>query len=64
MPCYSCNNTGVKLIGCCSGSDCGCMGMPTMFINCECGQQVQPYEKLVEEYEEKFLEFCEWRVNE
>ena len=35
--CESCNNDRYKLIGCCSGYECGCRGLPVQFSNClEC----------------------------
>ena len=35
--CRSCNDDRYKLIACCSGQQCGCMGMPVQLSNCvEC----------------------------
>lgn len=37
--CNKCGGLGIKPVMCCSGGreECGCMGMPTDFIDCECG---------------------------
>ncbi len=37
--CEKCGGNGLKPVMCCSGAreECGCRGMPTDFICCECG---------------------------
>lgn len=42
--CWNCGKSlGIKLVGCCSGRDCGCMGWPTEYPFCdpECHKQWQ-----------------------
>lgn len=38
--CDVCQDTGIVFVGCCSGHQCGCMGMPVGAKNCQCGQPV------------------------
>lgn len=37
--CRKCGGTGLEPVMCCSGHECGCMGQPTDFTDCECGCQ-------------------------
>lgn len=63
MKCKKCNDTGVVVDGCCSGYECGCLGMPVMFINCKCGQKPSNYEAIEKIYGE-MSEYLEWRVKD
>ena len=38
--CDVCQDTGIIFVGCCSGHQCGCMGMPVGAKNCKCGQPI------------------------
>ncbi|KRI65813.1 hypothetical protein [Acinetobacter baumannii] len=38
--CSICQDTGIVFVGCCSGNQCGCMGMPVAAKNCKCGQPI------------------------
>lgn len=38
--CDVCQDTGIVLVDCCSGHQCGCMAMPVGVKNCQCGQPV------------------------
>lgn len=38
--CSICQDTGIVFVGCCSGNQCGCMGMPVAAKDCECGQKI------------------------
>lgn len=35
--CDKCGGTGLKPVMCCSGNECGCLGMPVDFVACGCG---------------------------
>lgn len=35
--CKVCGGNGLKPVMCCGGHECGCMGMPIDFVDCECG---------------------------
>lgn len=39
ITCSKCNDLGLRAAMCCDGSMCGCMGMPTDFIDCSCGNK-------------------------
>lgn len=36
--CSICQDTGIVFLWCCSGNQCGCMGIPVAAKNCKCGQ--------------------------
>lgn len=50
--CQDCGNTGVVLVGCCSGYQCGCLGMPVAFEKCKCGMVVKSYDVIEKHYGE------------
>ena len=35
--CSDCGGLGLELLGCCSGRECGCMGMTVDYKVCGCG---------------------------
>jgi hypothetical protein len=53
------NADGYKFLACCGGHECGCMGMPTLIVNClECNPDNDKCtKKLMEHPEAKYLEF-------
>lgn len=61
MDCKVCDNTGMKLTGCCSGYMCGCMGMPVQISPCNCGQTPKTPEEIESHYGEfvQYLEYVE-----
>ncbi len=36
--CGDCGGNGLRPVMCCNGRDCGCLGMPTEFVDCDCGR--------------------------
>jgi len=49
--CKECGDRGLVAITCCSGHECGCMGMPTDFDDCTCGAEFPTDEQLKEWFE-------------
>lgn len=44
--CKECGGTGLRPVKCCSGRECGCMGMPVDFVDCDCGRPVPSEEQI------------------
>ena len=39
LACNKCGGTGYLMVGCCSGFECGCMGLPVGLGDCECNNK-------------------------
>ena len=46
--CGKCGGNGLAAVGCCSGFECGCRGMPVDFIPCDCGSEPPTNEQIKE----------------
>ena len=57
--CNACGDTGVIFIGCCSGSNCGCLGYPVLAKNCKCGHDVD--ESKMPDSEKLFFKYVEFQ---
>ena len=59
--CTACGELGLKPIFCCSGLECGCMGMPTDYEPCKCGAK-EPSEEQLNEWLETYRSQSEGRT--
>ena len=46
--CKKCGGLGIYHIMCCSGIDCGCLGLPADFKDCNCGVLIPTNEQILE----------------
>ena len=62
--CNKCGGIGARHITCCSGSDCGCMGKPTDYIDCDCGVSFPSDEQILKWYNNANEEFNKTMAND